>query len=94
MKTRYGLIVACCIVCAVLADSTTITGTIIARSDSAATNGIANVTVELVNSNGTVVATAQTDPQGQFVFSNVVNTADVRLKVASAGYVLQMNSGL
>ena len=92
MKIKHG-IVAIFLACSARAGSPVISGSIHAHGGSATTKGLAGVTIELLSSNGTVVATSQTDIQGQFVFSNVVENAGVRLKASHAGCVVQMNGG-
>lgn len=87
----HGLLLAFFAAVGVWAGSETVSGSIRARGESAATNGLAGVTVELLASNGTVLATTKTDVQGQFVFSNAVDSAGVRLQASGASYALQVN---
>ena len=91
MKIKYVLVLSLGLACGVLAGSANLNGSIHARDGSALTNGLAGVTIELLASNGTVRATTQTDVQGQFVFSNAVDYAGVRMKASHANYVLQVN---
>ena len=92
MKTRYVIVMALSLASGILAGAATITGSIHSRGARTATNGLAGVTIELLGTNETVLATAETDAQGQFVFSNAVENASVRLKTACAGYALQVYS--
>ncbi len=57
--------------------------------DAAETNGIANLTVDLMFTNGTVAATVQTDADGYYLFTNVAPASYwIRVDLAGLGWVL------